>query len=488
MSLGGAIVEPPLTLTAEDRPLSRSTVRPGQVAGQRSVKLALDHETGEVLNADDLSQMEEAAFSALRREAMENRNHRRDRKVTQARLTCVACRGALYVSRQCRSEGNRWFVHDILDPTCPFSSGHRISEDIHRALIYRGQQEGREHQHIKAFLARYIERDPLAQDVRQEAVTFGQVLKGEWKRPDVRCEIEGRRVVFEIQLSYTFLSEIIKRDEFYRNEGIYIIWVFRSLDLRRSFVIDEAFFNRRNVFVLDEEAIGRTEETGRLTFTGFFQRPRIEDGKVVDAWESMPISLRDVKFPSDGTRAYFFDYDSHKRLLEAELNRQFIEQDWDKRRASFLAAALDYHQNDCDQAYRNALDETIRNLEESSQWHRGFEPLKDDDFLGWHGILAVLLSLRQDRPIGYQYSVTYQVLEAALRQTSRDKRHPYAVIYIWAYKAFKPKMIDKHRLWVHDRAKQIQKSIENREATYLRSQRYDEAIAMLLPEMSQHLT
>lgn len=316
-------------------------------------------------------------------------------------------------------------------------------------------------------------------------MTFGQVLKGEWKRPDVICEFEGRRVVFEIQLSYTFLSEVIKRDDFYRAEGIYIIWMFRAFALQRAVVTDEAFFNRRNVFVLDDEAMQRTETSGQISFTGFHQRPSLQDGKVIDTWESMPISLREVKFPSNGNRPYFFDYDEHRRRVDAELRARVQEGDWRRRREAFINAAVAYHASDGEESARARMDEAIAGLEASTMWHRGFGPIRDHEFLRWHGILSVLLSLRHDRPIGYQVTSTYQVLEAALRQSAAEGRHPYAVVYLRACKAFKPRMSDKHRRWIRDRSHAIKESIVAGETTYEPTERYDEVIAMLFPEMDK---
>ena len=53
---------------------------------------------------------------------------------------------------------------------------------------------------------------------------------------------------FEVRLSYTFLSDVIARDDFYKREGIFSIWVFARFDRNRAAVTDEAFFNRRNLF------------------------------------------------------------------------------------------------------------------------------------------------------------------------------------------------------------------------------------------------
>lgn len=80
--------------------------------------------------------------------------------------------------------------------------------------------------------------------------------------------VPGKPVVFEIQLSYTFLSDVLEWDAFYRAEGIFIVWVFAQFDLQRAAVTDEAYFNHRNLFILDAAALDQTVVTQTLTFSG----------------------------------------------------------------------------------------------------------------------------------------------------------------------------------------------------------------------------
>ena len=154
----------------------------------------------------------------------------------------------------------------------------------------------------------------------------------------------GIPLVFEIQLSYTFLSDVIARDDFYRREGIFIIWVFSRFDLSRAAVVDEAFFNRRNLFVLDKDAINQTIECKVLTFTGHHQVPRFRGKLVHDAWTSRLIGLGDVAFPEDTLRPYFFDYDAECKRIEAvRLEALRAQQDalWSQGIQKYLAAAIE---------------------------------------------------------------------------------------------------------------------------------------------------
>lgn len=111
---------------------------------QQSVKLAIDCETGELVPADALLGMPEPEFTALRRAAMAARPERR-RGGDAVRYQCALCKHPLFLSRRIEGLQNRWFVPDGKSEHCPWSEGTRLTPDQVKALVYRGQQEGRPH-------------------------------------------------------------------------------------------------------------------------------------------------------------------------------------------------------------------------------------------------------------------------------------------------------------------------------------------------------
>lgn len=280
----------------------RDAASPSQT--QQTVRVAIDCETGEIVPAEALLSISEAEFTALRRTAMAARVERR-RGGNAMRFQCAICKQPLYLSRHIAGLQNRWFVHDGKSPHCPWYKGHHLRPDQVKALIYRGQQEGKHHREMKQFIATWLQKEPLVSGVNQEKTTFSEVIKGEWRRPDVKCLYRGKPLVFEIQLSYTFLSDVIARDEFYRREGIFIIWVFSRFDRSRAAITDEAFFNRRNLFVLDEVAMKQSVERGALTFNGFRQTPTFAEDLICDVWAAGFVGLDDVVFPEETLRPLF---------------------------------------------------------------------------------------------------------------------------------------------------------------------------------------
>lgn len=458
---------------------------------QQTVKLAIDCETGEVLQAQSLLTMTEAEFSDLRRETLSARNARRKGDDKAVRFICAICKHPLFFSRRNEGAKNRWYVHDGKSENCPWHEGNRLTPDQTKALIYRGQQEGAAHRHMKQFIAHWLGNDPAVSQVSQEQTTFSEVVKGEWRRPDVKCMYRGIPLVFEIQLSYTFLSDVIARDDFYRREGIFIIWVFSRFDMSRAAVMDEVFFNRRNLFVLDKDAANETIEREVLTFTGHHQVPQFRGNLVQDVWTNRLIGLGDVAFPEDTLRPYFFDYDAElKRMESVRLEAWQVQQHavWTQGIQDYLAAAIGYCESDYSKELKAPLLTSVDKLYDNHNWHRGYEVMRDEGFFGYHSALPALLSIRFNRPIGYKVKSVFQVIESGLRNGYRDVgQHAFAILYLWAYKAYRPTVSVKNRKWLKDYAHKIKSSVDTGENTYRRYGGFDEAIVLLFPELEADL-
>ena len=139
---------------------------------QQTVELAIDVESDKRIPASELLTLTEAEFTAIRRAAMANRVERERAKVGP-RYICAICRKPLYLSRYIREDGNRWFAHDGASPDCPWYEGNRLSPEMRRAMIYRGQQEGPQHRKLKEFVASWLEKEPGVTKVDRELVTHG---------------------------------------------------------------------------------------------------------------------------------------------------------------------------------------------------------------------------------------------------------------------------------------------------------------------------
>jgi competence CoiA-like predicted nuclease len=230
---------------------------------------------------------------------------------------------AIYVCRYCSEKlqllgGNKGvnynkgsykvlhFAHSKSETECPQkSSDTHFSKSEINIMKYNGQKEGEDHKKIKEFIAKYLRINESNNEGVTE-VLIERNWRGNdpstkvWKRPDVRCSFDDKKIAFEIQLSTTFLSVIEERQHFYKENQGFILWIFKDFvidDNFRSLTDNDVIFsNNQNAFVLDEEAISKSEETDRLTFKCYFKNFDILEEKIVESWEMKWVTLNELIF------------------------------------------------------------------------------------------------------------------------------------------------------------------------------------------------
>lgn len=444
------------------------------VGGQQSVLLALDTESGKLIESHDLLGMDEEALRSLRWASAAG-VQRSGISEDNPRLRCALCEGPVHVSMRRTEAGNRWFAHHGEVTNCPYRTERRMSPEEQFAWQYQGQQEGAAHKYLKHFIADWVEREPgcSSGSVWRDKIRPSDLKQGEWKRPDVRAVVGEREIVFEIQLSYTYLSEVIRRDAFYRNERVHIHWIFREFQPHREIIRDEFFHNRRNIFVLDADAERETIKRGRLTLRCYYQTPTLTGESLSERWRTRYIHLDDLKYPIPEYRPYYRDFDEARfRLLRLSLIRSVMR--WGRARKE--------RGDDADEAFARVVA-AWRVLESVSAMTRP-EYFSETDFLSEQ--LPRLLSIKYGRPIGYRYKTVWEVLNAALSISTKSAR-PYNILYLMAVKRFCPLLSAEHQYRIDEHGKEIKKSIDAGEERFLRDQRYDDAIAVVLPELRQLL-
>ena len=146
-------------------------------AGQQSVLLALDTESGSLIEARELLTMDESALRMLRRASLEG-VRRSGTSETEPRLRCGLCNGPVHVSMRRTEFGNRWFAHHGDIHECPYRTDRRMSAEEQLAWLYQGQQEGREHKRLKHFIADWLENDPTCSSLWRDKVRHSDLKRG----------------------------------------------------------------------------------------------------------------------------------------------------------------------------------------------------------------------------------------------------------------------------------------------------------------------
>ncbi len=379
------------------------------------------------------------------------------------------------------AEGNRWFAHHGETTQCPYRTDRRLSAEEQLAWNYQGQQEGHEHKRLKNFIADWVEVEPGCNPdtVWRDKVRTSELKTGKWKRPDVRAVIGGREIVFEIQLAYTFLSEVIRRDAYYRQEGVHILWIFREFEPHREVVRDEMFYNRRNIFVLDADAEAETKRRGRLTLKCYYQTPTLVGDTLSEKWGVRFVRLDQLTYPEPAARPYYRDFDQAKlRLLRLQLVRSLMRWGRAKNQKNVDAKRVAYA--DTSAVFR-ALEATT-NMQRPQDFFEG-------ELLTEH--LPRLLSIKYGRAIGYgyksewpnHYKEVWQVLNAALGMAVQSPR-PFNILYLMAVHHYKPRLDPEHAVRVESIREEIKRSVAAGETRFLRDTTYDNAVALVLPELA----
>ncbi|WP_059410988.1 DUF6035 family protein [Cupriavidus basilensis] len=100
-----------------------------------------------------------------------------------------------------------------------------------------------------------VEPDSVVEDARMQSWRD----RAKWRKPDVRASRNGKTLVFEAQLSTTFVSTIAARRQFYLGEGALLFWIFRDFTLSESemrFSERDVFYNNNwNLFAIDAHSV-----------------------------------------------------------------------------------------------------------------------------------------------------------------------------------------------------------------------------------------
>ena len=403
---------------------------------QQTVECAVRRDTGQTLLASDLLLMSEREFTALRRLATESRV--KNEPDDQAFLRCPLCQTPLWLTRRSHraASGNMFFKHSR-EAQCPWYRPSDYTAEQILALRFHGQWEGQLHKHLKRVMTDALNADPEVSDVVTEVTNWGAVLKGEWKRPDVRCRWRGKTVVFELQLSYTFISEVVKRDLFYRAENIFVIWVFRAADEKFAFVKDEKYFNKRNLFLLDDAAEAESVSAGRLMLTCQHSVPVFNEwsARTEPIAKTQLVQMADLTYPEDTYRPFFYDY-------EAALQASALHS---TATVSITAAQLEEFKNSL-QSY----GEAVRAGHAEPDLLEAACKLSDDRLRAlairavkypYREALLRLLSIAKEKPLITKYDTVYEVINAATQPGAATQgEFGFLRLYLEACDIFHPPM------------------------------------------------
>lgn len=286
----------------------------------RAIEEVLNYETWERESAVDLIKKGESYIIALRRKIEDGIQD------GNPIYLCVACNQVLVIRCHKKSDGQHvyYFKHRQDSDDCYLKDNSKLSRNEILARKFNGQSEGEKHKNIKEHLAFWLRADSRFSDVKVESVIKGSgVWSKRHRKPDISANFNGRPVVFEIQISTTFLDIIVERDRFYKDHGVAMFWVFGDFDPSNARAAEKDIFNDNyhNVFSIDESVGISALECGELVFKGFFKKTIFDRfGKALrEDWISCSVLFEDIKFNEITGKAYFISDDDLFLINQKEM-------------------------------------------------------------------------------------------------------------------------------------------------------------------------
>lgn len=234
---------------------------------------------------------------------------------------CPNCKTGVELKRG--HDGAFYFRHNQKEEGVKCALIDKLSYTEKRIQLYNASKEAEEHEKLKQFIHDYLKMDPkVIGDPEVEQIVNGTEALTSWKRPDVKCNYSHQEMVFEIQNSNTWLSDIVARDSFYKKEKVAIVWVFNEFDPLSDVKLTQAdiIYNNPevNAFVLDEAAMNASKAANRLMLTCHYRVPLInfDKMKIEISWKSSLVALEDLHIDAETFKPYVFPF--YRKLNEAK--------------------------------------------------------------------------------------------------------------------------------------------------------------------------
>jgi hypothetical protein len=394
-------------------------------------------------------------------------------------LVCQICGGAVMLVRtKQRLFHFRHHPDEEGKRDCPISTRGVFSADQINRMKYNAAKESLAHLRLKGIIRDSLIADDRCSEPQVERVWRGMPVaeRAMWRKPDVQVEHAGQRLAFEVQLSTTFLTEIVGRREFYRaNEGA-IIWVFQSFDPAETRTSEEDIFylNNHNVFVVDEATLDRSREAKRMALDCWYAIPHLRGRTLINQWVKKEVFLDELTVKTDRQQVYFYDYEATRTQLVATLDLNLL-------RHAFYDFWLEYGASEtleADVAWQelhSRMGIATPGIHLPTSFRSG----------RFHGAVSIILSARYGRPVGYRLQNLINVTNTAF-----DYYKAYLLPFGWTLKAFEQDQLlaeqDTKRTWAK-RRKVIRESLQCMDEAYRQDLQYNRLFAFLIPEINDKL-
>ena len=299
---------------------------------KRTITDVLDYETGECIDADLFFKKPLDEITVYR-----SRLQQVIEKFTEPLFGCYYCKQKIRIRGGIAGPHKRkaeifHFAHLKDSEECHIKTkNHYTREEVDR-IKYNGAKESTLHQTLKDHIAESLRRNETTKkevsSVEVEKVIRDKVAK-EWKKPDINAFFNDKRIAIELQLSTTWLDVITRRQHFYKEQGIYIFWVFHTFnendDVRKLTYNDVIYTNNQNAYIFDKDTYELSKVENDLFLKCFYKTYERDELKLSEYWENAIVKLSDLTFDEKNFRIFYHDTETQKKNVEQEIQDYISE-------------------------------------------------------------------------------------------------------------------------------------------------------------------
>ncbi|MBN3584811.1 hypothetical protein JYB64_20635 [Algoriphagus aestuarii] len=269
---------------------------------RRTIDVARCKETGEIFRASERFIETKEAFL-----------YRRLYHEKSISFECIECGQDLSISG---SKNDKIHFKHFPDHDPCFLVQNKFNPEVQklyeRALVAK---ESERHKEIKQKIG---DRLAFVEGVEADSISVDDkfIIKGRDRRkPDVYCRYKGKELVFEIQLSELSLGYILSRHNFYKDHGIYLIWILDTYDIRDQGTKEKDLkylSNHQNFFKLDESVTD-------FKLICDYKFPFLtKDNTLLTPWRKKSIRLDQLSFDVQAMQTYFFDFAENLEKIKGQ--------------------------------------------------------------------------------------------------------------------------------------------------------------------------
>lgn len=265
-----------------------------------SIQTAYDKISGKLFQADEI-------FTS----AIESNKFRTRYNQGEFELECPSCFQQLGVSKSKNEKG--FFHHFANSEECELKSSNLTKKESKNYSKIFHLKESPRHVQLKNRIGKTIAKIEGVKDIRID--DFYVIKDEKRKKPDVYCEYNGKKLVFEIQLSVLPLRYIIDRYDFYSKNRMYLIWILDNCDITTQSTMEKDLkysCTHQNYFTLDE-----SETDFRLICQ--FKKTYFDDYHVRSKWTKRSIKLSELSFDEERLEIFYYNYQHQKKRAEKKL-------------------------------------------------------------------------------------------------------------------------------------------------------------------------